>query len=126
MIGIPGETMEMIQETINFNRELAPDDLQFSVFYPYPMTELYNLAVERGYLKEDKTFPGYYGRESLLELPTLTREELELAYERFFRLRAKLRFKSRKPWRYRLYRVLSILHTPIKWIKKVERVLHAP
>ena len=57
MLGLPGETPEMVQETIDFNRELAPTQLQFSVFYPYPMTELHDISVQNGYYKEGDTPP---------------------------------------------------------------------
>ncbi|MGQ9517249.1 MAG: B12-binding domain-containing radical SAM protein [Anaerolineae bacterium] len=104
MLGLPGETPEMIEETIALNRELAPDDLQFSVFYPYPMTELYDRVVREGLLKGERTLWGYYSPESVLELPTLTPAQLAEKYERFARLKAELHLRRRHPWRYRLRR----------------------
>nr|MBC7244125.1 radical SAM protein [Chloroflexota bacterium] len=106
MLGIPGETAEMIQETVDLNRELQPADLQFSVFYPYPMTELYDLAVREGYLIEGESLPSYYERRSILRLPTLTPEELERGYDRFQQLKDELRLKRENPRKYRVYQVL--------------------
>lgn len=109
MIGIPGETPEMMAETVALNRELEPTDLQFSVFYPYPMTELYRLSLDRGYLEEGAHLVSYYGRESILRLPTMTKEDLARGYEEFGRLKADLRLRRSgglKQWAYRLLRVL--------------------
>ena len=102
MIGVPGETPAMIEETIELNRRLQPRDLQFSVFYPYPMTELYEVCRRGGYLQEGVSLPSYYGRQSVLRLPTLTAEELAMGYDRLEALRSELALKRRHPRRYRL------------------------
>ena len=115
MMGIPGETADMIEETITLNRELEPTDLQFSVFYPYPMTELYDLSVRNGYLIEGQSLPSYYARKSVLRLPTLSKAELERGYDHFLQLKRELRLKRENPTKYRTYRVLrSILGDPGK------------
>jgi anaerobic magnesium-protoporphyrin IX monomethyl ester cyclase len=115
MMGIPGETADMIEETITLNRELEPTDLQFSVFYPYPMTELYDLSVRNGYLIEGQSLPSYYARKSVLRLPTLSKAELEIGYDHFLQLKSELRMKRENPTKYRTYRVLrSILGDPGK------------
>jgi len=102
MIGIPGETPAMIDETIALNRELQPTELQFSVFYPYPMTELHEVCEREGYIEPGATLPSYYGRQSILKLPTLTRAELAAAYDRFEALRNELAMRHHHPCRYRL------------------------
>jgi hopanoid biosynthesis associated radical SAM protein HpnJ len=53
ILGLPGETKETIEETIRFAREVNPHSLQVSVAAPYPGTELYRQAVEKGWLPED-------------------------------------------------------------------------
>ena len=53
ILGLPGETRETIEETIRFAREVNPHSLQVSVAAPYPGTELYRQAVEKGWLPED-------------------------------------------------------------------------
>jgi len=111
MLGVPGETAAMIEETIALNRELAPADLQFSVFYPYPMTELYDLCVREGYLGQGESLTSYYERKSILHLPTLTSEELGREYDRFQELKAELRTKrgAAVPLRQRIQRALRSL-----------------
>jgi len=53
ILGLPGETQETIEETIRFAREVNPHSLQVSVAAPYPGTELYRQAVEKGWLPSD-------------------------------------------------------------------------
>lgn len=56
MIGLPGETRKTIQETIDFCKEL---DLEPEVIFfatPYPRTELYQLALRSGKIKDEETF----------------------------------------------------------------------
>jgi len=108
MLGLPGETLEMIQETIDLNRRLEPTEFQFSVFYPYPMTELYDKTVGKGMLRPGESLTSYYERRSILDLPTLTPEELEQGYEGFVALKRELALKRRSPWKYRVYKLLSL------------------
>jgi len=53
MIGSPGETMETINRTINFAKELDSDFVGFSIAVPMPGTALFDLAVENGILDRD-------------------------------------------------------------------------
>ena len=120
MIGIPGETPAMIDETIALNRELAPDNLQFSVFYPYPMTELHDVAVEQGLVQAGHAIAGYYERESVLDLPDIAPEELAEKYDRFMALKSDLRVQREHPWRYRARRLLlALLGGDEKRLRKV-------
>jgi radical SAM superfamily enzyme YgiQ (UPF0313 family) len=109
MLGIPGETAEMIEETIALNRELEPAGMQFSVFYPYPMTELYDVCVRDGYLGEETELHSYYERKSVLQLPTLSGAALQRGYDRFEQLKVELQMKRANPVKYRVYRLLLFL-----------------
>ncbi len=53
MIGLPSEKAGDIQETFDLARELKPDYAHFTIFSPYPGTELYNLGLEKGIIKTD-------------------------------------------------------------------------
>jgi len=53
MIGNPGETMEEIMETIEFARTIDPDYVHYSITTPYPRTELYRQALEKGVIEKD-------------------------------------------------------------------------
>ena len=50
ILGLPGETKETIEETIQFATEINPHTIQVSLAAPYPGTFLYNQAVENGWL----------------------------------------------------------------------------
>jgi len=110
MLGIPGETPAMIQETVDLNRELFPDHFQFSVFHPYPMTELYEISVREGYYDPHQVLPTYYSRQSVLDLPTLSQKELEEGYDKFVELRQELALRWRSPRKWRVYDLLRRLH----------------
>ena len=48
MMGVPGETMEEMQQTIDLHLELDPGDFGYFVFYPYPGTHLFHECKRRG------------------------------------------------------------------------------
>jgi anaerobic magnesium-protoporphyrin IX monomethyl ester cyclase len=81
MIGLPYETPEMIRETIDLNRRLAPDRVAVFFFYPYPGTELNEVCKREGFLS-DKQATSYVSA-SVLNLPTVTPKELEKLYTEF-------------------------------------------
>jgi len=50
ILGLPGETKETIQQTINFAKEINPHTIQVSIAAPYPGTYLYKQALDNGWL----------------------------------------------------------------------------
>lgn len=48
IIGVPGETDEMIWDTINLNRKLQPTDSGLNIFYPYRGTQLGDRCFSEG------------------------------------------------------------------------------
>jgi anaerobic magnesium-protoporphyrin IX monomethyl ester cyclase len=89
MIGIPGETHEDIAQTLALNDELAPDDFGYFVFYPYPGTFLFEICRERGYLQENYSELPANNRESILQLPDLTCDDIKNYYTIFTDVREK-------------------------------------
>lgn len=53
MIGYPGETKQMLQETIDLIRKTEPDDVYFCVATPYPGTDLRRIVEENGWEMSD-------------------------------------------------------------------------
>ncbi len=53
MIGNPGETREEIEETFRVTRRLAPDYVHITVLTPFPGTQVYAWALERGVIRSD-------------------------------------------------------------------------
>jgi hypothetical protein len=74
MVGLPYETEQMAEETIQLNKKLKPSRLFATCFQPYPGTKLRELCEENGWLPEDAQFLDR--GESILRLPTMTKEEI--------------------------------------------------
>jgi hopanoid biosynthesis associated radical SAM protein HpnJ len=53
ILGLPGETTETIQETLQFAKDVNPRTLQVSLAAPYPGTFLYKQAKENGWFASD-------------------------------------------------------------------------
>ncbi len=51
MLGLPGETKELSQKTIDFAKELNADYTKFNLTVPYPGTVLYDQAIKEGCIK---------------------------------------------------------------------------
>jgi len=92
MIGIPGEGRREAERTIEFAARLGADYAHITILTPFPGTELYRMALERGLYREDywlefarrpsPDFRPRYWDEQLSgeELEELVRE----AYRRFY------------------------------------------
>jgi radical SAM superfamily enzyme YgiQ (UPF0313 family) len=87
MLGIPGETPGDIEQTLTLNDELEPDDFGYFVFYPYPGTRLFDLCRQKRYLPENWLELPANNRQSILNLPGLTKDDIEHYYEKFSRVR---------------------------------------
>lgn len=53
MIGSPGESIREINDSIRFINQINPDYVQFSITCPYPATQLYKEALDKGIIKND-------------------------------------------------------------------------
>ena len=93
MVGIPGETEDTIQDTINLNRRLGSDKMHVSIFRPYPGTELYDHCVENNYLRDIKV-ESYFEPVSILEMPSISKDKIEYYYRIF---RAAVHFPKLLP-----------------------------
>ncbi len=83
VLGLPGETRETIEKSIEFAKEIDPDTIQVSIATPYPGTELYEEAKRNGWLvSEDVVSDGI--QIPALEYENLSKEEIFLAVERFY------------------------------------------
>src|ERR1043166_7715746 len=88
ILGLPVETKETIEQTINFAKELDVFSLQVSLAAPYPGTELYDMAKMNGWFtKKDKTDIIHDDglQQSTLEYPGLSKEEIFESVDRFYR-----------------------------------------
>jgi anaerobic magnesium-protoporphyrin IX monomethyl ester cyclase len=87
MLGLPGETGDDIEQTLALNEEIEPDDFGYFVFYPYPGTHLFKLCHEKGFLPENWLELPANNRQSILNLPDLTKEDIVRYYNRFTEVR---------------------------------------
>ena len=88
ILGLPVETKQTIEQTINFAKELDVFSLQVSLAAPYPGTELYEQAKLNGwFVKQAKTdlVEASGLQQSTLEYPDATKEEIFEAVDRFYR-----------------------------------------
>jgi len=88
MIGFPGETRELIFDTIELNQQLTVDTTNCSVFSPFHGTPLQKLCVEKGYIDNDFIF-GSINVDAPLNMPQLSREEIK-SLRRVFALYARM------------------------------------
>ena len=54
IIGVPGETKEMLMDTVNLNREIQPDFSGVNIFYPYRGTPLGDKSFKDGLVNIEK------------------------------------------------------------------------
>jgi hopanoid biosynthesis associated radical SAM protein HpnJ len=86
ILGLPGETRETIQETLNFAKEMNPHTLQVSLAAPYPGTFLYKQARENGWFAGDVDLLTEDGTQiAPLDYPHLGHGEIFNAVEDFYR-----------------------------------------
>ncbi|OGS14548.1 MAG: hypothetical protein A2234_11015 [Elusimicrobia bacterium RIFOXYA2_FULL_58_8] len=96
MFGNPGETERTIDETIKYSQELDPDIALYNITTPYPGTEMFRWAKEKGYLLSEN-WDDYDLSEPVMRLPTISVEKLKLKYgEAFhaFYFRPRIVFKK--------------------------------
>jgi anaerobic magnesium-protoporphyrin IX monomethyl ester cyclase len=85
VVGMPGETEEDIIKTIEYAKEVQPDEAYFSIATPYPGTPLYDHCRERGYIPTDYDPTLMRPTQPLIETEYLSRDDVrrlvEFAYE---------------------------------------------
>jgi len=86
MIGLPKDTKETIQDTLNLVLELDPDIANFTILAPYPGTEVYELAIREGSINRIKP-------KEIFKIPRYTnknisdeelQKELKRIYKKFY------------------------------------------
>src|SRR5580658_10139294 len=96
ILGLPGETADTIQQTINFAREINPHTIQVSLAAPYPGTELYQQAVANGWLHENQglNLVNEQGVQlAPISYPNLSADQIYRSVETFYK---RFYFRPRK------------------------------
>jgi radical SAM superfamily enzyme YgiQ (UPF0313 family) len=84
IMGLPGETQQSLEKTIAYSKKLGLDLAQFYCAVPFPGSCLYDTALEKGWLR-DKDFAHFNQNYALMELPTVSSQEVNKARVRAYR-----------------------------------------
>jgi hopanoid biosynthesis associated radical SAM protein HpnJ len=131
IMGLPGETRETIENTIQFAKQLDVETIQVSVAHAYPGTELYDYAVKNGFMVADNKMVDEGGHQlAHIQYPGLPADEILEAVHRFydeyyFRPKAVVRILRKAVFngveRKRLYKeaktFLKVRAMRHKWVK---------
>jgi radical SAM superfamily enzyme YgiQ (UPF0313 family) len=86
IIGLPGDTRESMQRTIDFAVELDPLIANFSMMTPYPGTRVYEIVKEQGrFLLEEWEDYVFFEQKARYEMGDMTAELVEEMYRRAYR-----------------------------------------
>ncbi len=96
IIGLPGETKETIQNTIEFAKELDCETVQVSLAHAMPGTELHESMSKQGFLRVEALAD--HGGHQLphIEYPHLSKAEMMAGVSRFY---DEYYFRPRVAWR---------------------------
>ena len=87
IIGFPGETRELIFDTLELNRQLGTDSVNAYIFTPYRGTAMYADAASKGFVDPDAETNSII-TGSILNMPTISPDEI-LGLVRTFSLYVK-------------------------------------
>jgi hopanoid biosynthesis associated radical SAM protein HpnJ len=96
IVGLPGETRDSIQRTIDFAKELDCETIQVSVAHPYPGTEFYDHVVKNNLITLDSMTDEMGHQLPNIIYPGLDRAELMDSVERFY---SEYYFRPKAAWR---------------------------
>jgi radical SAM superfamily enzyme YgiQ (UPF0313 family) len=96
IIGLPGESRESIETTINFAKELDCETIQVSLAHPYPGTEFYDHVVKNELITLDSMTDEMGHQLPNIIYPGLDRGELVDSVERFY---SEYYFRPKAAWR---------------------------
>lgn len=86
MVGMPGETKDTMQDTINFTREIEPDIPKVGILMPLPGTPLYEEWNEQGYIKsKDWSKYVFHAPVHVYDHPNLDWKTIYEYYNKFYR-----------------------------------------
>ena len=85
MIGNLDDTNETLRDTVDFAKSLPLDYAQFSICTPFPATELYSIARERGVIGESVDWNKYDWESEPPNVSLVTNEERREWYKRAIR-----------------------------------------
>ncbi|MBF0175327.1 MAG: radical SAM protein [Magnetococcales bacterium] len=89
LIGLPGETIDEIKETIEVNIKSQPSLSLANIFIPYPNVDLTKYSIKHGYFYQNSILPrNYFSRSPL----NFTKNEHDIIYKTFCLFPALVKF----------------------------------
>jgi len=78
MIGVPGETIETMENTVKFGVNSGMEKVQFCTFQPFPGTKLYDDCMKNGWLVDgyDPSDSLMYSSRSYVKTPDFSPEDV--------------------------------------------------
>jgi len=114
IIGLPGETVETIRETIEFSKKLPLELALFHVAAPYPGTPFFFEVLKNGWFREGTKWEQVdMDRETVLQYENLSAEDLMYWQRRAFR-----------EWAFRPGPALTYLKMLFSDFRTLKRALH--
>jgi len=98
ILGLPGETQDTIEKTIEYAKEINPHTIQVSLAAPYPGTTLYKQAIENGWMEDNKVINLVSDKGvqlAAISYPHLSKEQIYHGVEAFYR---RFYFRPAKIW----------------------------
>jgi len=111
MIGLPGDNHDTVNQTIDFAIKLNPDVALFCMTTPFPGTELFDEALEKGWIKES------YGWDTMRLHGSTEYRNDELSSEDIKRLYKK----ANRKFHYRLFYILQALKRIIRHPREIKK-----
>jgi radical SAM superfamily enzyme YgiQ (UPF0313 family) len=96
IIGLPGETKETIQRSLDFAKELDVETIQVSIAHAFAGTELYEQLAGSDFMTTDAVTDNGGHQLPHIQYPGLPREEMMAAVNRFY---DAYYFRPRVVWR---------------------------
>jgi anaerobic magnesium-protoporphyrin IX monomethyl ester cyclase len=103
MMGFPGESITEIKESIRWAAKSQLDYTFFSIVTPYPGTELYDIAIQKGYYSKDGDFKNMH-----VMIPHMETSEVKPGRLKWLQIQAYMEFYFRPR---RLRKLLSSGYT---------------
>ena len=111
VLGLPGETRETIQRSIDFACEMDPETIQVSLASPYPGTKFFDLCVKEGYINPRSLVNETGYQSCVINYPEVSSEEIFVAVEKFY-----------KKFYYRPKYVIKVLRKAFSDINEMKRI----
>ena len=96
IIGLPGESRETIQRSLEFAKQLDTETIQVSVAHPYPGTSFYEEAMQNGWLTQDSMTDAMGHQFPNIHYEDLDQKEILAWIERFY---DEYYFRPKAIWR---------------------------